>query len=834
MHRIPVLVVSLLIASGFAVPTSVYAATILTESFGTGSSANDISNWEEQGTDSDSDALAQSPSGSGEDTASPDGGRFAKIGEDQWICREINATGFSSLELSYYWRGDNDAESSDRGYVEYKTSGNCDSGSSWTQLQNHNLDTDNSWSTQSVFSLPSALSNSSFNLRFRNDASAGDEYFRVDGILLTGTDATDTTAPVISGLTNDPIVRTTKTWTWSANETATFRYVIDQNPTGTPSGEYNATVSASQNIGDGTYYIHVQARDTAGNESAVVTVSVVLDNTSPTLAEVTPIPTPANDTTPSYTFSSSEAGAITYAGGCASGTSAASVGNNAITLTLLAEGTYNACTITVTDAAGNSSSALTISAFTIDLTAPVITLNGSNPMALGTGDTYTEEGASATDAVDGSVTVSLSGSVDTNTPGTYLITYDATDTAGNAASVQRAVNVSDDDAPVISGIPADIIAEAVDALGAIISWASPTANDNVDGSVSVACAPSAGSAFAIATTIVACSALDSAGNTAAASFSVTVEDTTAPTLDIIPADQTLEAANISGLVGTFSVTASDAVDGDLSSSVSCDHLSGDVYPLGATTVTCGVTDAHGNSTSAMATITVVDTTRPVVTLIGEAELIADQNGSFSDLGATAYDSVDGDLPVTATPSGSVATEGQFTITYTATDSSGNQSIPVVRTVTVRPQSGGGQSSGGEVLGAATQSDNTEPAANTSTETATNTDAAEDGAVLGASCSALPHYIGHTSAISNPTSVTFLQEFLNTEMGLTLEVNGTYDAATIAAVKAFQLKYAQEILAPWIPFGGAIDRPTGIVYKTTQRMINMILCPGRTIEMPALP
>lgn len=108
-----------------------------------------------------------------------------------------------------------------------------------------------------------------------------------------------------------------------------------------------------------------------------------------------------------------------------------------------------------------------------------------------------------------------------------------------------------------------------------------------------------------------------------------------------------------------------------------------------------------------------------------------------------------------------------------------------------------------------------------------------GQVLGLSCAApLTSYIGFGH--DNPNDVKFLQEFLNREMNLSLEVSGAYDAATREAVKTFQIKYAQEILGPWAPFGLASDTPTGIVYKTTQRMINILSCPGTEIPMPELP
>ena len=87
------------------------------------------------------------------------------------------------------------------------------------------------------------------------------------------------------------------------------------------------------------------------------------DTTAPVIAEVTFVTTPTNDSTPNYTFSSTEAGTITYGGSCSSGTTSATSGNNTITLVSLSEGTYSNCTITVTDSAGNLSNTLTLTTF---------------------------------------------------------------------------------------------------------------------------------------------------------------------------------------------------------------------------------------------------------------------------------------------------------------------------------------------------------------------------------------------------------------------------------------------------------------------------------------
>jgi len=94
--------------------------------------------------------------------------------------------------------------------------------------------------------------------------------------------------------------------------------------------------------------------------------STTTDTTAPILAEVTVVTSPTTDTTPAYTFSSTEAGTITYGGSCTSSTTSASLGNNAITFSTLSDGTYDNCTVMVTDNASNSSSSLAVTSFTVN------------------------------------------------------------------------------------------------------------------------------------------------------------------------------------------------------------------------------------------------------------------------------------------------------------------------------------------------------------------------------------------------------------------------------------------------------------------------------------
>jgi hypothetical protein len=77
----------------------------------------------------------------------------------------------------------------------------------------------------------------------------------------------------------------------------------------------------------------------------------------------------------------------------------------------------------------------------IDKIAPVITLKGESSINLANGAAYSELGATAADDIDGSIGVVATGSVKINIAGTYIITYTATDKAGNTATVIRTVVV---------------------------------------------------------------------------------------------------------------------------------------------------------------------------------------------------------------------------------------------------------------------------------------------------------------------------------------------------------------------------------------------------------
>ena len=84
--------------------------------------------------------------------------------------------------------------------------------------------------------------------------------------------------------------------------------------------------------------------------------------------------------------------------------------------------------------------------YKLDITSPVITIKGENPVSTKKGIIYTDEGATATDDYDGDIAVQVSSNLNPNLVGTYQITYIARDQAGNETTAVRTVNVYEEEA----------------------------------------------------------------------------------------------------------------------------------------------------------------------------------------------------------------------------------------------------------------------------------------------------------------------------------------------------------------------------------------------------
>ena len=284
--------------------------------------------------------------------------------------------------------------------------------------------------------------------------------------------------------------------------------------------------------------------------------------------------------------------------------------------------------------------------------------------------------ASAVDRVDGAVPVTCTPASGSTFPlGATPVACSAVDRAGFAASGGFTVDIQDTAPPVLR-LPSGLVVEATSGQGARVAFAA-SAEDRVDRAVPVTCTPASGSTFPLGVTPVACSAVDHAGFAAGNGFVVTVEDTTAPQLDL-PSGITVDATSSAGAAVTYSASASDSVDGAIAPT--CSPASGAIFPMGTTTVRCAASDAHGNKASGRFAVTVKepgrqdDRTPPVLSVPRDlVEEATSKDGARVTYTATAVDQVDGKVAARCTPaSGSTFPLGITQVSCSAIDKAGNR------------------------------------------------------------------------------------------------------------------------------------------------------------------
>jgi len=270
------------------------------------------------------------------------------------------------------------------------------------------------------------------------------------------------------------------------------------------------------------------------------------------------------------------------------------VGGDTVDTSLV--GTY-VITYNVTDAAGNAADEVSRTVnVTADSTPPVITRIGSAIVNVNLGDTYIDEGATATDNFDGDITSNIVtvNPVDTSVEGTYIVTYNVTDAAGNAADeVTRTVNVAPDTTPPVITL---VGSPTVDVnVGDTYNDEGATAVDNVDGDITSAIVTvNPVDTSIVGTYVVTYNVSDSAGN-AADEVTRTVNvnaDTTPPVITLIGSP--IVDVNVGDTYNDAGATASDNVDGDITSNiVTVNPVNTSVE--GSYIVTYNVSDAAGNA-----------------------------------------------------------------------------------------------------------------------------------------------------------------------------------------------------------------------------------------------
>ena len=255
-----------------------------------------------------------------------------------------------------------------------------------------------------------------------------------------------------------------------------------------------------------------------------------------------------------------------------------------------------------------------------DTSPPVIILTGSGLVTIEAGFEYADAGATATDAVDGTIPVVVDNKVNIQVPGSYLVSFSATDAAGNAAvEVTRTVIVEDTLPPVITLTgSASVTIEA----GADYTDAGATASDTLDGAITVEVDNKVNTQVP-GSYIVSFMATDAAGNAAAeVTRTVIVEDTSSPVITLTgSAAVTIEAGSEYADAGA---TASDTLDGAIT--VEVDNKVNTQIP-GSYPVIFTATDAAGNAAVEVTRTVIVEETNSLPLVITSISTAA--NGDVS-------------------------------------------------------------------------------------------------------------------------------------------------------------------------------------------------------------
>ncbi|MEM9857530.1 MAG: immunoglobulin-like domain-containing protein [Bacteroidota bacterium] len=314
--------------------------------------------------------------------------------------------------------------------------------------------------------------------------------------------------------------------------------------------------------------------------------------------------------------------------------------------------------------------------FTIIGGTPVITLNGQAIISVRVGDTFSDPGATAMDDEDGDISSSIvvaGDVVDTSVEDTYVITYNVTDSDGNAsAEVTRTVNVEAD--PFDSGLLTNGNFEAGVApwLAGVETTPAPVVTEN--------------------------------GNTF---YSVTVTNPDSDQPFLVNLSQKLPLTMGESYTVTFDAWSDRArtiivgvgrSGGDFANVVETVNITDTRTTYTATFVNIGFGEADNrvlfdsNAEAGLVNIDDVslvvadgDLTAPDITLIGDATINLEVGDMFTDPGATANDDVDGDISSSIVVAGDMVdtnTEGTYVITYNVMDAAGNSAAEVTRTVIV--------------------------------------------------------------------------------------------------------------------------------------------------------
>ena len=300
-----------------------------------------------------------------------------------------------------------------------------------------------------------------------------------------------------------------------------------------------------------------------------------------------------------------------------------------------------------------------------DTTAPVITPDENNVYEMEVHGEKPEFKATATDNYDEHIEVVVTDDINVDVVGSYTVTFTATDTNGNVAKETREFKVKDTTAPVIT--PDENNVYEMEVHGTKPEFKA-TATDNYDEHIEVVVTDNI-NVDVVGTYTITFTATNTNGNVAKETREFKVKDTTAPV--ITPDENNVYEMEVHGEKPEFKATATDNYDEHIEVVVT-DDINVDV--VGSYTVTFTATDTNGNVAKETREFKVKDTTAPVITPDENNVYEMEVHGTKPEFKATATDNYDEHIEVVVTDDINVDVVGSYTVTFTATDTNGNETI----------------------------------------------------------------------------------------------------------------------------------------------------------------
>jgi gliding motility-associated-like protein len=492
----------------------------------------------------------------------------------------------------------------------------------------------------------------------------------------------DVTPPVISGcpaninLSTDPgSCSTTASWsepTAIDNCTGAMTYTARSHAPGSTFNSGTTTVSYTFTDGEGntsTCSFNVIVNDTELPVASCKNITVTLDafnQATITGAQVD------NGSSDNCGISSLTVAPNTF--------NASNIGPNNVTLTVIDNnGNTSNCSAVVTIIANTPPVALCKNITVYLNSAGTISISGAE----------IDNGSNDPDGIASLVAAPNTFSCANIGPNNVILTV--TDNAGKSSTCSSVVTVGDNILPLIPN-PGNLNYNVDPGVcGKVVNYVTPVGTDNCTGSVtSQTSGFASGSFFPVGTTTNTFVVTDGSGNTASCSFTVTVTDNEKPVITL-PIPPVINAdASCQALIPVIAATFSDNCTPSASLIISQVPAAGTTVGTGITIVTITAIDLAGNSSSSVINVTVVDVTKPVITVPPDVTQNLDINchAVVPDFLATLVVTDDctapGAIIKTQIPAaGTVITGAASTnIQINATDASGNTSSVTVLFITM--------------------------------------------------------------------------------------------------------------------------------------------------------